>query len=299
MLASISVQLLDEEAWMNDWVKEKLHVGYGQSFLPKNLVYSNDSEFQRIDIIDTDLWGRVMLLDGIVQTTEKDEFIYHEMFAHVPMFAHAEVSTVLIVGGGDGGLLREVLKHKSVTKVVLVEIDKAVIDLCSQYFPGHSLNSWQDPRVEVVIADGKDYIATTELTFDLILSDSTDPIGPGEVLFTSDFYYQAISKLTDKGILVTQNGVSFLQTGELEQTYVRMKQYAKYNGFYHANVPTYIGGNMSFAWASNGIDCSSLLHDVIATRLNASDIATSYYNAQIHSASFAQPNYLKNLLEAR
>ena len=280
---------------MSEWIKEKLHAGYGQSFLPTKLVYSNNSEFQRIDIIDTDLWGRVMLLDGIVQTTQKDEFVYHEMFAHVPMVAHNKAQTVLIVGGGDGGLLREVLKHKSIVKVVLVEIDAAVIDLCSKYFPEHSLNSWQDPRVEVVIADGKDYIANSNLKFDLILSDSTDPIGPGEVLFTSDFYSQAISRLTDEGILVTQNGVSFLQTGELEQTFKRMKQLAKYNGFYHANVPTYIGGNMSFAWASNGVDLFSF--DIENSVVESFGIDTKYYNANIHRASFAQPNYLKSLLE--
>lgn len=279
---------------MNDWVKEKLHSGYGQSFLPTKLVYSNNSKFQRIDIIDTDLWGRVMLLDGIVQTTQKDEFVYHEMFAHVPIFSQNKTQTVLIVGGGDGGLLREVLKHKSIVKVVLVEIDAAVIDLCSKYFPEHSLNSWQDPRVEVVIADGKDYMANGDLKFDLILSDSTDPIGPGEVLFTSDFYSQAISRLTDDGVLVTQNGVSFLQTGELEQTFKRMNQLAKYNGFYHVNVPTYIGGNMSFAWASNGVDLSSFGID--ESFVESSDVDTKYYNAAIHRSSFAQPNYLKSLL---
>ena len=280
------------------WVTEKLHNGYGQSFQASKVLFDSQTSYQRLEIIETALWGRVMLLDGVVQTTEKDEFVYHEMFAHVPSFMHDSPNTVLIIGGGDGGLLREVLKHEMIKKVVLVEIDSMVIDLCSKYLPGHSLQCWEDSRVEVVIADGKDYVRNCKHKFDLILSDSTDPIGPGEVLFEMDFYRQALQCLHEKGIIVTQNGVDFLQLAELKQTYSRMASLFQHNGFYSANVPTYVGGNMSFAWASNFYDCAQIDIDSIRKKFNVAKFATKYYTPEIHLAGFALPRYVSDFLGA-
>ncbi|MBM93510.1 MAG: spermidine synthase [Legionellales bacterium] len=277
---------------MSQWHHEILHDSYRQSFESETLLFDTCSEHQRIQIFETPLWGRVMLLDQIVQTTERDEFIYHEMFAHVPCFAHGAPRSVLIIGGGDGGLLREVLKHAGIERVVLVEIDAEVIELCKTYLPQHSQGAFSDPRVEVVIADGAAYLDTTSTTFDLILSDSTDPIGPGEVLFEQSFYQKALNHLNPKGILVTQNGVSFLQLGELRTTHQRLSRCAQYHGFYQAVVPTYIGGAMHFAWASPSAPCDQVTVESLASRFEAAQIKTRYYHPALHAASFVLPQYV-------
>ena len=152
-----------------------------------------------------------MVLDGIVQTTERDEFIYHEMLAHVPVFAHGSARRVLIIGGGDGGMLREVIRHREVERVVQVEVDAGVIDTCREHLPNHSAGAFDDPRVEIVIADGARYVAETAERFEVVISDSTDPVGPGTALFSPEFYAGCRRCLAPGGVLVTQNGVAFLQ----------------------------------------------------------------------------------------
>src|SRR5690606_21174531 len=163
---------------------ETLYQGYAQQFDVREVLFENRTEHQHLVIFENDTYGRVMALDGAIQTTSRDEFVYHEMLAHVPLFAHPVPRDVLIIGGGDGGLLREVLKHEGVERVVQVEIDRAVIDLCVKYFPEHSQGAFANPRAEIVIGDGIDYVCQTDRRFDVVLSDCPDPIGPGEVLFT-------------------------------------------------------------------------------------------------------------------
>ncbi|HAE04091.1 MAG TPA: polyamine aminopropyltransferase, partial [Rhodospirillaceae bacterium] len=179
-----------------------------------------------------------------------DEFVYHEMMAHVPILAHGAARAVLIIGGGDGGMAREVLKHSN-TLVTMVEIDGAVVDFCQEHLPNHSAGAFDNPRLDLIIADGAQFVKETERRFDVILVDSTDPIGPGAVLFTAEFYADCKRCLTPGGVVVTQNGVPFVQPEEVTNSYRRLGESFTDVHFYRAAVPTYQGGDMAFGWASD------------------------------------------------
>lgn len=275
---------------------ETLHDGYGQSFTIDQVLFESKTGHQHLIIFDNPKFGRVMALDGVIQTTEKDEFIYHEMLTHVPILAHGSAKRVLIIGGGDGGILREVLRHKSIEHATMVEIDKAVVDMCVQYLPAHSAGAFDDPRTRLVISDGRDYVINSQDTFDVIISDSTDPIGPGEALFTSAFYEGCKKCLNPGGILVTQNGVCFMQLGEVTTTAQRLAPYFPDRTFYHAAVPTYVGGDMTFAWASDNSEVRRHSVEVIRERFTQSGITTRWYTPEIHVASFALPQYVLTAL---
>ena len=195
---------------------ETLYEGYGQRFRMEKLLHEVRTEHQHLVIFQNPRMGRVMALDGVIQTTEADEFIYHEMLTHVPILAHGSVKRVLIIGGGDGGMLREVTKHAGVEHIAMVEIDGTVVDMCKAFLPNHSSGAYDDPRLNLVIDDGMRFVATTTEKFDVIISDSTDPIGPGEVLFSENFYQACHRCLNEGGILVTQNGTPFMQIEEVK-----------------------------------------------------------------------------------
>jgi spermidine synthase len=271
---------------------ETMPEGYGQQFHIDELLYETKTDHQHLMIFENAVFGRVMVLDGIVQTTEKDEFIYHEMMAHVPILAHGRAHRVLIIGGGDGGVLREVIRHRQVIHVTQVEIDSQVIDLCRRYLPNHSRGAFDDPRVDIVIADGLGYVRQTEARFDVIISDSTDPIGPGEVLFQGDFYAACRRCLRSGGILVTQNGVPFLQPNEIRTTARRISPVFADWHFYSAAVPAYTGGIMTFAWGTDDKALRQTDIAVLRERFAAADINTRYYTPEIHAASFALPKYI-------
>ncbi len=275
---------------------ESLHADYGQRFSVDEVLYETRTAHQHLVIFRNKRMGRVLALDGAVQTTEADEFIYHEMLAHVPIFAHGAVRKVLIVGVGDGGIVREVTRHKTIEEIVAVEIDQAVIDMCLEYLPNHSAGSLDDPRLKLVIADGLDYLRDTAEKFDVILSDSTDPIGPAASLFSNDFYRLSSQRLTERGILATQNGVPFLQPDELRQTAKNLAQSFPDHHFFHAAVPTYIGGSMSFGWGAMDPKARHVPVETLRQRFAASDLKTRYYNPEIHQASFALPQYMLDLM---
>lgn len=276
---------------------ETLYDAYGQTFSVDKIYFESKTEHQHLMIFHNAVFGRVMVLDGIVQTTEKDEFIYHEMLAHVPLLSHANAKRVLIIGGGDGGILREVCKHSSVEHITQVEIDQAVIDMAKEYLPAHSNGAFDDPRANIVIDDGIKFVTESNEKFDIIISDSTDPIGPGEVLFSSPFYQGCKRCLNDNGILVTQNGVAFMQPDEVTTTAKRLAPLFKDHSFYGAAVPTYIGGIMTFAWASDNNEYRNPEPDTLRQRFEEAKIKTSYYNPEIHQASFALPQYIMNALK--
>jgi len=271
---------------------ETLYDAYGQEFRIDEMLYEVKTGHQHLMIFHNATFGKVLVLDGVVQTTEKDEFIYHEMMSHVPILAHGKARRILIIGGGDGGMLREVLRHRQIEHVTQVEIDRQVIDMCQTYLPNHSQGAYDDPRVDIVIDDGLHYVQATQERFDIIISDSTDPIGPGEALFKADFYAQCKRCLTPGGVLVTQNGVAFMQLEEVQNTAKRLKTIFADLHFYAAAVPTYVGGIMTFAWAT---DNRALRHtDIESLRelYAASGIQTRYYNPEIHHAAFALPQYV-------
>lgn len=276
---------------------ERLSDGYGQTLSIDERLYEQQTDHQHLIIFQNRFFGRVMALDGIVQTTERDEFIYHEMMVHVPMLAHGNATRVLIIGGGDGGILREVLKHPQLKEVVQVEIDQAVIDLCRTYLPHHSAGAFDDSRVEVKIADGVDYVCHADVEpFDVIISDCTDPIGPGEVLFSSEFYAGCKRLLRPKGVFVAQNGVVFMQPEELVNTAKRLSPYFADTGFYTVAVPTYVGGVMALAWGSDDLEAAKLDLQTLEQRYRASTLNCRYYTPSVHSAAFALPAYIQELL---
>ncbi|MFT7405637.1 polyamine aminopropyltransferase [Zhongshania sp.] len=281
---------------MSEWFDETLHDAYHQGFQVSEVLFESKTEHQHLIIFESGSFGRVMALDGIIQTTERDEFIYHEMLAHTPLFAHGNAKNVLIIGGGDGGLLREVLKHSEVEHVVQVEIDQAVIDMCVKYLPNHSAGAYDNPRAEIVIGDGIDFVTQCDRQFDVILSDSTDPIGPGEVLFTSPFYQGIQRCLKPGGIFAAQNGVAFMQPDEVCTTHQRLSPLFADTAFYAAAVPTYIGGVMTFAWASDSGTAREQDLATLTTRFVDSGIKTRYYNPALHIGAFALPQYLVEIL---
>jgi spermidine synthase len=276
------------------WSHETLYPFHRQSLRIDRLLYDSRTDHQRIQVFENARFGRVLTLDGVVQTTEGDEFIYHEMMAHVPILAHGAAKRVLIIGGGDGGMAREVLRHATVEHVTMVEIDAGVVSFCREYLPSLSAGAFDDPRLNLVIADGAAYVAEAGETFDVILVDSTDPIGPGEVLFTDTFYGRAKARLTEGGILVTQNGVPFLQPDELTGTLRALKALFRDAGCYLATVPTYAGGPMAFGWGTDG----TARHTGVETlRRRAADAGLDcrYYTPDVHVGAFALPGYVSRL----
>ena len=276
---------------MSDY-QETLYDGYGQRFRMDRLLHEVRTEHQHLVIFENSRMGRVMALDGVIQTTEADEFIYHEMLTHVPILAHGAVKSVLIIGGGDGGMLREVRKHRDIERITMVEIDGTVVEMCKEFLPNHSKGAYEDPRLNLVIDDGMRFVATTEEKFDVIISDSTDPIGPGEVLFSENFYQACRRCLNDGGVLVTQNGTPFMQLGEVQNTASRMNGLFADWHFYQAAVPTYIGGAMTFAWGSTDPELRKLPVETLRQRYAGSSIVTRYYNPEIHVGAFALPEYV-------
>ena len=275
---------------------EKLHPPTWQSLEISRELYSGHSEYQSILVFENSELGRVLVLDAIVQTTEADEFIYHEMLTHVPILAHGKMSEVLVIGGGDGGAVKEVLKH-AIGRVTMVELDRQVVEVCREHIPAISGMAFADPRTDLIIADGAAFVADTEQRFDLIIVDSPDPVGPARVLFEREFYENCRRCLRDAGILVTQNGVPFFQGEEVRETHRALRSLFPCTGFYVAPVPTYYGGHMAFGWGSQSLDLMRTGVDAIRDRYAASKIATRYYNPDVHVASFALPGYIRELMD--
>lgn len=276
----------------NDRYFETLHPGYGQYFQVDKVLFEQKTDQWHLIIFENSTFGRVMALDSIIQTTSRDEFIYHEMLTHVPLLAHGHAQNVLIIGGGDGGMLREVCKHQNLESITMVEIDRAVVDMCQTYLPEHSAGAFDDPRVHLVIDDGAHFVSQCQQQFDVIISDCTDPVGPGEVLFSSDFYAGCQRCLKPGGIMVAQNGVPFMQPDEVTTTAARLGHYFQDCRFYGAAVPTYVGGIMTFAWATQEPMLKEIEYNRLAERFARADLNTRYYTPAIHQASFALPRYL-------
>ncbi|WP_045364514.1 polyamine aminopropyltransferase [Methyloceanibacter caenitepidi] len=284
---------------MDRWVEETLHGGFRVRLKAGKVLFDTQTEHQQLIIFENDDFGRVMMLDGVVQVSTKDEFVYHEMMAHVPLFAHGKAKNVLIIGGGDGGVLREVLRHPEVKRATLCEIDRSVIDLCREHFPEISDGAFDNKRTRVVIADGTKFVAETDERFDAILVDSTDPIGPGAVLFTKEFYADCKRALAPGGVLVTQNGLPFLQPSELRQSVGFFRDLFEDAFAYMATTPSYFGDAMSYGWASDNDDLRQFTVGEIEWRYAAAGaFPTKYWNPRVHVAAFALPNYVLDLVEA-
>ena len=267
------------------------------------------SPFQNIVVFENKLYGRVLALDGIVQTTERDEFFYHEMAVHVPMLAHGDVRRVLIIGGGDGGALEEVLKHPAVEAVTMVEIDGAVVEVAKEHLGAICGAAFDDPRSELVLADGVAYVEQCDQRFDFILIDSTDPIGfgggdpqgpgpqgPGAVLFSEAFYAACKRCLAPGAVLVTQNAVPFVEEAGLRAPILNLRSQFADVACYRVAVPSFYGGDMVFAWGTEEPALRKVPRTVLAARYEQASLETRYYSPEIHEAAFALPRYLAELI---
>ena len=274
------------------WVRE-VHQGItGLSFKVEKTLFSARSPYQQIDVVQTAGHGRMLLNDGMIMLCERDEFIYHEMIAHVPLFVHPGPQKVLVIGGGDGGTVREVLKHPSVQRVVMVEIDGMVVDACREFIPSVSC-ALDDDRLELRIEDGVKYMAGTQERFDVILIDSTDPVGPAEPLFDAAFYQNAAGLLTSRGILVSQAESPFYD-GTIQQRMLgNQRPYFSRLHLYLFSNQTYPGGLWSFGFASRGL-CPCRNFD--PCRVAAAGLDLKYYHAGIHRAAFVLPGFLDKRL---
>jgi spermidine synthase len=281
---------------MSDWSEEILHRDFRIKLKIDRVLYDSETEHQRLKLFENATFGRVLTLDSIVQTTEADEFIYHEMMAHVPILAHGRAKHVLIVGGGDGGMAEEVLKHKSVEHVTMVEIDAGVVEFSKQYLPNICKGAFDDPRLNLVIEDGAKFVAETDERFDVAIIDSTDPVGPGEALFTDTFYGNAKRCLNDGGVIATQNGVPFLQSDELTNTVGAFRKIFRDATCYLATIPTYAGGPMAFGWGTDDADLRRVPEDELAERFAAAGIETRYYTPAVHKGAFALPRYIQDMI---
>lgn len=279
------------------WFKESLTPSVGNSLRVDHLVYADDSDLQHILLFDNDTHGRVLAIDGLVQVSLSDEFVYHEMVTHVPLLAHGAVKSVLVVGGGDGGAMREILRHPGVERVVLAEIDGEVIDFSKQWLPEVSKGSFKDSRVEIKIVDGVDYMKTGEESFDLIIIDSSDPVGPSAVLFTREFYQSCHDRLAEGGILVTQSGLAAIHSDVVEDTSKSFKAIFRHHGFYGITVPTFSGGVMTLGFATDREANIAPDEGVIEARFEALSIDTQYYTPAVHRGAFALPRYLDRLIQ--
>ncbi len=282
---------------MMETFDECLHGGVNLALDVGEILYRDKTEHQDLIIFENNRFGRVMSLDGAIQTTENDEFIYHEMFVHVPVLAHGAVQNILIIGGGDGGAARQALKHNGVS-VTLVDIDRTVIDLSKKYLPSISGGAFDNPHLEIIVADGCQFVKETPQKWDIIIIDSTDPQGPGEVLYTQEFYGDCKSCLKDGGIITTQNGVPFVQADELRNSYDRLGTLFADVSFYMATIPSYVGGPLAFGWATDNVDLRKLSEEVLAGRFLDAEIATDYYTPDVHKAAFVLPLYVKKILTA-
>jgi spermidine synthase len=284
----------------DSWINETLYPDWGQRFRVQRELARVQSDFQDIVIFESFSHGRVMVLDGCIQITERDEFVYQEMLAHVPLLAHGDARNVLIIGAGDGGVLRRVLQHRGVERAVMVEIDGEVIRLSREFLPMIAGEAWDDRRADVIVGDGIDYVKRApDASFDVIIVDSTDPIGVGEVLFTDDFYANCARILTARGLVVNQCGVPFMQPDELRETSLRRKRFLPYVSAYVAAVPTYVGGLMTLGIAAKHPGIGGQSAAEIGARAEAAGIAntTEYWTPDIHVGSFHLPPYIARQLQ--
>jgi len=279
----------------DSWINETLYPNWGQRFQVTRELARVTSDFQDIAIFESASHGRVMVLDGVIQITEADEFVYQEMLTHVPLLAHGAAENVLIIGAGDGGVLRRVLQHNSVKHAVMVEIDGEVIRLSKEFLPKIGGDAWTDQRAEVIVGDGIDYVKRApDDSFDAIIVDSTDPIGVGEVLFTDEFYHNCARILTSRGLIVNQCGVPFMQPDELRDTSARRRTFFPHVTAYVAAVPTYVGGFMTLGWAAKDGTLSATSVETIRTRARQTGIlgTTQYWTPEIHVGAFNLPPYI-------
>lgn len=270
------------------WLEERHQESSAMRFRVRKVLFSDKSKFQRVEIVETEGHGRMLLNDGLVMISERDEFVYHEMMVHVPLFTHPNPRRVLIIGGGDGGTAREVLRHPGVETCRMVEIDRMVVDACREHIP-QTAAALDDPRLTLTIEDGVKFVAETDETFDVVLVDSTDPIGPAQPLFGSGFYESVHRVLGDSGIVVSQGESPFYDTAIQRSMLGILGNLFRNVQVYNFSNLTYPGGLWSFTWGSGGLDP---VKDFDPERVEKAGLEFGYYNVWTHKAAFALPSFM-------
>lgn len=280
---------------MDLWFSEKHTPNVKFSIKVNRQLYSGQSDYQRIDIFESEEFGRFLTLDGYMMLTEKDEFIYHEMIVHVPMAVHPNPKKVLVIGAGDGGVVRELTRYKSIEHIDLVEIDKQVMEVCKEYLP-QTYCSMDDERVHIHIQDGLKYIRKCENEYDIIIVDSTDPFGPGEGLFTKEFFGNCYHALKEDGIMVNQHESPFYpeDLAAMQKIHKKIVKTFPISRVYQAHIPTYPSGHWLFGFASKKYHP---IKDLNKSAWKSLDLKTQYYNIGLHKGAFALPNYVQLMLE--
>lgn len=276
---------------MELWFTEKQTESFGITAKVVRTLHSEQSRYQRIDVLETVDYGRMLVLDGMVMCTERDEFAYHEMIAHVALNTHPAPKRVLVIGGGDGGTIREVVRHNTVEKAVLAEIDERVIEVSRQFLPGIAAGL-SDPRVEIRVGDGVAHVREHPNTYDVILVDSTEPIGPAEGLFAREFYQGIYEALKEDGLFVAQTESPLFNADLVSRVWRDVASIYPVARLYLAYIPTYPSGMWSFTLGSKrydplAVDPSSL-----------PDLNTRYYTPELHRAAFALPRFVRELLRS-
>ena len=274
---------------MSIWFTEELHPYYRKGVRVKHILADEQTQYQHLQFIETEFFGNAMILDGIIQLTERDNMGYHEMIVHVPMLAVREPKRVLIVGGGDGGSLQQVLRYPSVEEAIVCELDQRVVDLSRQFFASTFGDPWTDPRAKLLVRDAFGYLEENPGQFDVIISDTTDPIGMAERLFSDEFYKLIVRALTSGGAAATQCEQPFFDTALIKQIYQSAKALTKNPAYYYANIPTYPGGGIGFMFVSDTPWTNGL-----STAYPPGE--NKYLNPQIHQAAFALPEFFRKEL---
>ena len=279
---------------MQLWFTERHTANAQFSIKVDRQLYCGQSEFQRIDVFDSAEFGRFLTLDGYMMLTEKDEFIYHEMISHVAMAVNPSIRRVLVIGAGDGGVVRELTRYDTLEHIDLVEIDEMVVDVCKAYLP-QTACKLDDPRVHLFFQDGLKFIRRCKDEYDLIIVDSTDPFGPGEGLFTKEFYGNCFKALKHDGIMVNQHESPFYENDAIamQRAHKRIVESFPISRVYQAHIPTYPSGHWLFGFASKK---HHPIKDFDAARWDALGLTTKYYNSRLHVGSFALPSYVEELL---
>src|SRR5947207_2711699 len=270
------------------WIPETLFddLGFRMSFEVERVFYEMQTEHQHLVLFEHKFFGKMLMLDGATQITKRDEFIYQEMMSHVPIFAHGNAKDILIIGGGDCGIAEEVLKHKTVERLTQVEIDASVVEFAKEHFPEFTKPVFADKRFESVIDDGMKYVARTDRRFDVMIVDSTDPQGPGKVLFSNRFYAACKRCMTKGGVLVTQNGVPIFQPAELISSVKKFRKLFAEGACYVAAIPTYVGGHMAIGWATDNPRLRQTPVETIAQRYRkAGSFSTKYLTPEVLQTS--------------
>ena len=279
------------ELWFSDYHTEKVKV----SVKVQKQLFGLQTEFQRIDVFDSPEFGRFLTLDGYMMLTEKDEFIYHEMITHVPMAVHPLVKKVLVIGAGDGGVIRELTRYPEIEHIDMVEIDPLVVEVCRKYLPKTACRL-DDPRLSIHYEDGLKYVRFKENEYDLIIVDSTDPFGPGEGLFTREFYGNCYKALKEDGIMVNQHESPFYaeDAEACKRAHKRIVESFPISRVYQAHIPTYPSGHWLFGFASKKYHP---LKDLDETRWNLRGLDCRYYTTTLHKGAFYLPAYVEEMLE--